>query len=130
MEGTRMSLLLTIKSRQERRVPLLTDQQQPNRIPGLSLRSAVHARRNGTVGIIDRDAPEVPVTEGKRIRLCDRRIMEVVAMVAQKFQETVIVLPAIELEQFCAGFRNVDAPDGFIIAQTLACKSVIRTKPG
>lgn len=78
------------------------------------------ARGDRTAGIIDGDAPEVAMAEGKRPCFRQSGIMEVETVFRQIFEEIVVVFPSEELEKFGAGLGNVDVPPGLVVAQPFA----------
>jgi len=94
----------------------------------LSFRSAVDAGRNGTAGIVYRDAPEIAQAEGKRPRGRGRCVVEVVTIFFEVFTKLVVVVPAKEFEEFGAGFGDIDAPLRLIVAQAFARRAEIRAK--
>ena len=86
------------------------------------------ASRDGIARILDGNPPEVAQAEGKWPRRQDRGIMEVIAVFIQVFAETVVVLPAEDLEEFGARFGDVDPPLRLVVAQALARRAVVRAK--
>ena len=86
------------------------------------------ARWNRPAGIIHGDAPEIAETQGKRSRLRDRRVVQVVAVLMKIFEEVVVIFPAEKLEEFGAGGGDIDAPLRLVIAQTFARQPVVSAK--
>jgi serpin B len=107
-----------------------TDQQQPGRTAWESFGSAMDARWNWAAGIIDGDAPEVAEAERKRLRVPGGGVVKIVTVLVQVFAKAVAVFLAKEIKKPGAGFGDIDAPDGFIVAQSLGCRLVVAAKPG
>ena len=76
------------------------------------------ARRDGASRIGHGNAPEIAQAEGKRPGLRDGGVVEVVAVFFEVFAEVFVVLPAEDLEKFSAGFGDVDAALGLVVAQS------------
>src|ERR1051325_9681673 len=89
----------------------------------------MNAWRDGTIGMIDPNAPEIE--ESKAIRLCPwlRGVVEVVAVFTEPCSEAVVVFAAESLEESCTRCRIVDAGLRVFLPQALARRSVVSAEP-
>ena len=79
----------------------------------------MNARRNGIVGIIDRDALQIAQAEGIRLRVYRGHVVKVIAVVPEVFEERVAVIATKHLQKLGAGLRDIGASQRLLVAQAL-----------
>lgn len=102
-----------------------TNQQQSRELARQIVGGAVDAGRNGTVGRVDCDAPEIAQSEIERVRVRQRRVMEIVAIFVEVGPEVVVVCSAEMSEEFSAGFGDIDPAARFVVTETFARGTVV-----
>ena len=69
------------------------------------------------------------MAKGKRLRLPARCVVQVITVLVQVFEEVIVILPAVFLQEFRPGFRDVHPPLGLLILQALAGGPMIGAQP-
>jgi len=109
-------------------VTALANEKQPGLLAGECRGGPVDAGGDRAARIIDGNTPEVAEPEGKRLRLREGGIMQVVTIFSQVLTESVVIFPAKETEEGGTDPGNIGAPLRFVIAQAFGRGRMITAK--
>jgi hypothetical protein len=108
----------------------LADEQQARRVARPCERGAVDAGRNGVAGVLYGDAPKMEEAEADRLRMWERGVVEVVAVLLQVALEFLVIRSAILAQERGSGRGIIDAAKGIFVADQLAGSAVVGAEPG